>query len=276
MSSGGFKPATKGTPGTSEASPVPANGAEAVPSQSEITPATIKIILADTQAIYRVGTKKIFALEDDIRVVAQAENLGQVLAAAAKFPADVLLFEGSISPNPPEAISEVLKRAPKLKVIVLSPENDEDTVVEFFRRGVRGLLPRSIAPEMLVKCVRKVFIGETWLDNQGVNWVIEAYRAQAAQLTSPRPKTKLSDKELLIISCVTQGMRNKEIANEIGTTEQVVKNYLRKVYDKLGVSDRLELALYCIHHRLLQGSGRGQIPEESAAALAANIAAIPD
>jgi DNA-binding NarL/FixJ family response regulator len=276
MSSGGFKPATKGTPGTSEASPVPANGAEAVPSQSEIAPATIKIILADTQAIYRVGTKKIFALEDDIRVVAQAENLGQVLAAAAKFPADVLLFEGSISPNPPEAISEVLKRAPKLKVIVLSPENDEDTVVEFFRRGVRGLLPRSIAPEMLVKCVRKVFVGETWLDNQGVNWVIEAYRAQAAQLTSPRPKTKLSDKELLIISCVTQGMRNKEIANEIGTTEQVVKNYLRKVYDKLGVSDRLELALYCIHHRLLQGSGRGQIPEESAAALAANIAAIPD
>jgi DNA-binding NarL/FixJ family response regulator len=129
---------------------------------------------------------------------------------------------------------------------------------------------------MLVKCVRKVFAGETWLDNQGVNWVIEAYRAQAAQLTSPRPKTKLSDKELLIISCVTQGMRNKEIANEIGTTEQVVKNYLRKVYDKLGVSDRLELALYCIHHRLLQGSGRGQIPEESAAALAANIAGITE
>ncbi|HEX4664733.1 MAG TPA: response regulator transcription factor [Terriglobales bacterium] len=276
MSSGGFKPATKATTAIPEQSPLPANGADAASGQPEITPATIKIILADTQAIYRVGTKKIFALEDDIRVVAQAENLGQVLAAAAKFPADVLLFEGSISPNPPEAISEVLKRAPNLRVIVLSPENDEDTVVEFFRRGVRGLLPRSIAPEMLVKCVRKVFAGETWLDNQGVNWVIEAYRAQAAQLTSPRPKTKLSDKELLIISCVTQGMRNKEIANEIGTTEQVVKNYLRKVYDKLGVSDRLELALYCIHHRLLQGSGRGQIPEESAAAVAANIAAITE
>jgi len=275
MSSGGFKPAPKSTPATPEGFPVPANGADS-DGQPNLTPTTIKIILADTQAIYRVGTKKIFALEDDIRVVAQAENLGQVLAAASKFPADVLLFEGSISSNSPEAISEVLKRAPNLKVIVLSPENDEDTVVDYFRRGVRGLLPRSIAPEMLVKCVRKVFAGETWLDNQGVNWVIEAYRAQAAQLTSPRPKTKLSDKELLIISCVTQGMRNKEIANEIGTTEQVVKNYLRKVYDKLGVSDRLELALYCIHHRLLQGSGRGQIPEESAADVAANIAAITE
>jgi DNA-binding NarL/FixJ family response regulator len=106
---------------------------------------------------------------------------------------------------------------------------------------------------LLVKCVRKVAEGETWLDNHGVNKVIEAYRNQASQLTAPKPKARLTDKELLIVACVTQGMKNKEIATEVGTTEQVVKNYLRKVYDKLGVSDRLELALYCIHHRLLQG-----------------------
>ena len=274
-STGGAKPSSKLTAANPEEFSVP-NGADA-DSEEQPSSATIRVILADTQAIYRVGTKKIFALEDDIRVVAQAENLGQVLAAAAKFPADVLLFEAAISPNAPEAISEVLKRASNLKVIILAPESDEETTVEYFRRGVRGILPRSIAPEMLVKCLRKVAVGETWIDNQSVNWVIEAYRTQAAQLTSPRPKTKLSDKELLIISCVTQGMRNKEIASEIGTTEQVVKNYLRKVYDKLGVSDRLELALYCIHHRLLQGSGRGQIPDESAAATAAaSIANITD
>lgn len=276
MSSGGSKPSSKTAPVKLDAPPVP-NGGDAASAEAPQSQSTFRVILADTQAIYRVGTKKIFALEDDIRVVAQAENLGQVLAAASKFPADVLLFEAAISPNSPEAISEVLKRAPNLKVIILSPENDEETTVEYFRRGVRGLLPRSIAPELLVKCVRKVAVGETWIDNQSVNWVIEAYRSQAAQLTSPRPKTKLSDKELLIISCVTQGMRNKEIASEIGTTEQVVKNYLRKVYDKLGVSDRLELALYCIHHRLLQGSGKGQIPDESAnAAAMANIATLTD
>jgi len=275
MSSGGSKLSPKAASAKPDAPPQP-NGVESDSSETA-QPAlpTIRVILADTQAIYRVGTKKIFALEDDIRVVAQAENLGQVLAAASKFPADVLLFEAAISPNAPEAVSEVLKRAPNLKVIVLSPETEEETTVEFFRRGVRGILPRNIAPEMLVKCVRKVAVGETWIDNQSVNWVIEAYRSQAAQLTSPRPKTKLSDKELLIISCVTQGMRNKEIASEIGTTEQVVKNYLRKVYDKLGVSDRLELALYCIHHRLLQGSGRGQIPEETPAA-AANVPALTE
>ena len=113
-------------------------------------------------------------------------------------------------------------------------------------------MTRSIGPDLLVKCIRKVHEGETWLDNKGVNWVIEAYRAQAAQLTSPSNRVKLSTKELQIIAGVTQGLRNKDIAQEVGTTEQVVKNYLRKIYDKLGVSDRLELALYCMHHRLLE------------------------
>jgi DNA-binding NarL/FixJ family response regulator len=276
MSSGGSKQsASKTAPASTNAGATPETVTNSIAAHGSESTASIRVILADTQAIYRVGTKKIFALEDDIRVVAQAETLGQVLAAATKFPADVILFEAAISPNTPEALSEVLKRAPNAKVIILAPESDEETTVEYFRRGVRGMLPRSIAPEMLVKCVRKVAAGETWLDNQGINWVIEAYRAQAAQLTSPRPKTRLSDKELLIISCVTQGMRNKEIAAEIGTTEQVVKNYLRKVYDKLGVSDRLELALYCIHHRLLQGAAKGQIPEETiqAAASEGSVAA---
>ena len=124
--------------------------------------------------------------------------------------------------------------------------------MELYRRGVRGVVPRSISPDLLIKCVRKIAAGETWIDNQSISWVIEAYRAQATTLTNPRTQPKLSKKELAIIGCITRGMRNKEIAYQIGTTEQVIKNYLRKVYDKLGVSDRLELALYCLHHQMLK------------------------
>ena len=249
-SSGASKPSPKSAPANPGDPNIASNGAESVPVEAQLG-TSIRVILADTQAIYRVGTKKIFALEDDIRVVAQAENLGQVLAAAAKFPADVLLFEAAISPNSPEAISEVLKRASNLKVIVLSPENDEDTTVEYFRRGVRGLLPRSIAPEMLVKCVRKVAGGETWIDNQSVNWVIEAYRAQAAQLTSPRPKTKLSDKELLIISCVTQGMRNKEIASDLDLSVNTVSVHRANIMNALGLHKTAELVVYAIRNGLV-------------------------
>jgi DNA-binding NarL/FixJ family response regulator len=179
----------------------------------------------------------------------------------------VILFETAVSSNPAEAVSEVLRKAPAAKVIVLVAEADEEDTLEFFRRGVKGIITRAISPELLVRCVRKVAEGETWLDNQGVSWVVEAYRQQAQQLMSPRQKTKLSDKELLIISCVTQGMRNKEIASEIGTTEQVIKNYLRKVYDKLGVSDRLELALYCIHHQLLKPVKGDAVLNQVAAAM---------
>jgi DNA-binding NarL/FixJ family response regulator len=221
-------------------------------SQGPESSTSIRLIIADTEPIFRVGIRKVFALEDDIRVVGQAETLGQTISALSKFPADILLFGTMISPNPQEAISEIMKKS-GVRIILVSPEMGEDETVDYLRRGIRGIVTRSINPDLLVKCVRKVHGGETWLDNKGVNWVIEAYRAQATQLTSPRNKVRLSEKELLIIAGVTQGMKNKDIANEIGTTEQVVKNYLRKVYDKLGVSDRLELALYCMHHRLLEG-----------------------
>jgi len=74
-------------------------------------------------------------------------------------------------------------------------------------------------------------------------------------LVSPRTQPRLSTKEMAIIACITQGKRNKEIAFQLGTTEQVIKNYLRKIYDKLGVSDRLELALYCLHNKIVQVEG---------------------
>lgn len=214
--------------------------------------APLGVIIADTQSLYRVGIRKIIALEPDIKVLAQAESLGNTLAAASGYKADVILFEAALTPNPPEAVSEILKRSPQSKLIVIMSQADQDDTVDLMRRGVRGIVPRSVSPELLVKCIRKVAEGELWLDNQAVNWVIDAYRAQAAHLTHRPTRAKLSDKELLIISYVTQGMRNKEIAHEIHTSEQVIKNYLRKIYDKLGVSDRLELALYCIHHQLLK------------------------
>ena len=218
---------------------------------SEESPA-IRIILADSQAIYRVGMRKVFALEDDIRVVAQAETLANLYAALHRFPTDVVFIEGALISGTVDAIPELVRRAPEAKIIVQVSESDESNTVELYRRGVRGVVPRSISPDLLIKCVRKIADGETWIDNQSISWVIEAYRAQATTLTNPRTQPKLSKKELAIISCITRGMRNKEIAYQIGTTEQVIKNYLRKVYDKLGVSDRLELALYCLHHQLLK------------------------
>lgn len=220
--------------------------------QDTQTEEVIRVIVADSEPIFRVGVRKIFAVEDDIRIVAQVESAANALVAVGRYDADLILIECGLTDSPHELVSSLLAVAPSLKIVLVMGEASEEETVEFFRRGVRGIVARSIGPDLLIKCIHKVYEGESWLDKRGVNWVIEAYRSQASKLTEPRNRIKLSPKELQIIAGVTQGFRNKDIAQEVGTTEQVVKNYLRKVYDKLGVSDRLELALYCIHHRLLE------------------------
>ncbi len=217
-----------------------------------VRPGTVRIILADSQAIYRVGIRKIFAVEDDLRVVAQADSLENLRTAIERYPTDIVLLEGGLLTGTANAIPDLLRLAPDVKLIVQAVAADENQTVELYRRGVRGIISRSISPDLLVRCVRRIAAGETWIDNQSVNWVIEAYRAQAASLVSPRSQPRLSPKEMAIITCITQGKRNKEIAFQLGTTEQVIKNYLRKIYDKLGVSDRLELALYCLHNKIIQ------------------------
>jgi DNA-binding NarL/FixJ family response regulator len=217
-----------------------------------VKPGTIRIILADSQAIYRVGIRKVFALEDDLRVVAQADSIENLRAAIQRYPTDIVLMEGSLLAGTANVIPDLLRVTPEVKLIVQAVAADENHTVELYRRGVRGIISRAISPDLLVRCVRRIAAGETWIDNQSVNWVIEAYRAQAAALVSPRNQPRLSPKEMAIITCITQGKRNKEIASELGTTEQVIKNYLRKIYDKLGVSDRLELALYCLHNKIIQ------------------------
>ena len=237
----------------------------------------VRVILADTQAIFRAGLRKIFALEDDIRVVGQAETLAQALSAAKKFSADILIFESALAPNPVEAVSELLRQAAQLKIVVVTPGSDEELTLDLFRRGAHGIVSREVEPELMVDCLRKVSAGETWLDQQGIHWVMQAYRTQNTRPSGARPKVQLTPKETLIVSCVTQGMKNKEIALRVGTTEQVVKNYLRKVYDKLGVADRLELALYCLNHHVvdntkvpaLPGSPTNGAPSNGAAAAAA-------
>jgi len=234
----------------------------------------IRVIVADTQAIFRAGLRKIFALEDDIRVVGQSETLAQTLTAAKKFTADILIFEAALTPNPVDAVADLMRQTPGLRLVVVTQEPDQELTLDLLRRGAHGIVSREVEPELLVDCLRKVSEGHPWLDSRGIQWVLEAYRNQGGRSTSPRPKVHLTPKESLIVSCVTQGMKNKEIALRVGTTEQVVKNYLRKVYDKLGVADRLELALFCLHNRVLDGnakapaatvpqSGNGSAPDVS-------------
>jgi DNA-binding NarL/FixJ family response regulator len=253
------------------------------PATGDNTP-VVRVILADSQAIFRAGLRKIFALEDDLRVVGQAETLPQALIAAKKFSADILLLEAALAPNPADAVTELIKQNPTLRLVTVTEEPNEELTLELFRRGAHAVVSREVEPELLVDCLRKVAQGELWLDKHGTRWVLAAYRSQTSRGAGMQPKAHLTPKESVIVSCVTQGMKNKEIAQHVGTTEQVVKNYLRKVYDKLGVADRLELALFCLNNRVVEGQttvpsvapadpAPAPAPGEGSCAIAASAAA---
>ena len=210
--------------------------------------AKIRIVLADSQAIYRVGVENIFALENDIQVIAQADTLLGLHDTIQSVPADIVVLEGNLIAGVVDTISELVQRAPKLRIVVQSAQNDRLNTVELYRRGVQGIIPRSISPGLLVKCVRKIIAGETWIDNQSVNAIIRACSSQTYAPSSLQHQPPLSPMELRLITCIARGMHNQEIAFHLGTSEQVVKNYLRKIYFKLGVLDRMELTLSFQQH----------------------------
>src|SRR5262252_4726253 len=104
----------------------------------------IRVLLADTQAIFRAGLRKIFALEDDIRVVGQAETLAQTFSAIKKFSADVLIFEAALTANPPEAVADLMRQVPALRLIVVTKEADEEMTLELIRRGAHSVVSREV------------------------------------------------------------------------------------------------------------------------------------
>ena len=202
----------------------------------------LKIILADNQAIFRAGAAKVLAVEDDIRIVAQADTLQKLHMALSSFRAGVLIFSETLAPHLDELAETATKHKTRLIVVAESPEHSSQLV----KSGVHGLMYRSVSGPALVECVRKVASGENWVQDMA-----SETQSSETDAVGARVRDRLTSKELKIVALIVQGYKNKDIATRLGTTEQVIKNYLRNVYDKIGVSDRLELALFTIHHRIL-------------------------
>ena len=115
------------------------------------------------------------------------------------------------------------------------------------KAGARGIVYRDVSSQDLIKCLRTVGRGGTYSQARAKQGTVEF----ESDMVGERARDRLTPKELRIVSLIVQGYKNKDIAIELNNTEQVIKNYLRSIFDKTGVSDRLELALFTIHHRVL-------------------------
>jgi DNA-binding NarL/FixJ family response regulator len=226
-----------------------------------------KIILADSQAIFRAGTAKVVAMDEDLRIIAQCTDVERMMHAITTFPGAIVLFAASLKPD--MARMRVLIEAAGSRGIVIA-ENHENPS-SYVQMGFRGVVFRNVTGQAMVECIHRVAAGETSVPSQ-----LQVTDSPEEDVVGTRVRDRLTPKEMRIVALIVQGCKNREIAQRLKTTEQVIKNYLRSIYDKTGVSDRLELALFTIHHRVLAQAaaevGSKLEAEERAAAQAAQAA----
>jgi two-component system nitrate/nitrite response regulator NarL len=211
----------------------------------------VRILVADDHAIFRDGLRKLLEGSDEVTIVGEASNGNECVKMLSKLKPDILLLDLRM----PEkdglgVLEEVNFDSLPTRVIVLTAAEDDRDVVRAMRLGARGVVLKQSASDLLLKSIRKVHDGEIWLDNRMTAEVIDAFK-KSAEAGQRREKPLLSDREKEIVQLVAQGFRNREIGEKLFISEQTVKNHLHNIFDKLGVSDRLELALYAIHHRLI-------------------------
>ena len=209
----------------------------------------LRIILADNQMIFRTGAARVLSLEDDMDVAAQCADLTRLREAVGTLPHSVVIFPSSFTADLPDLLDWIDQAGSKAVIVLEHGATLEDSIAQ----RVDGVLLRSVAGPQLIDCVHRVAAGERCLQ-----------RASLRSMPSPdrvgiRVLERLTPKEVQIMGLVAEGCKNREIALRLETKEQVVKNYLRAIFDKTGVSDRLELALFTIHHRALaEAAGRAR------------------
>ena len=200
-----------------------------------------RIILGDNQVIFRTGMARVLRNQHDVEIVAQCDDAVRLREAIARLPHAIALFPSSLTNNLPEML-DTLEKAGSRAILILEHGAPLD---EAIAQRVSGVILRSVGGDQLVECVRRVANGER-----------SVHRAQIVSMpmsdrVGRRVLERLTPKEIQIISLVSEGWKNRQIAEQLSTKEQVVKNYLRSIYDKTGVSDRLELTVYTVHHRAL-------------------------
>src|SRR6476659_1521642 len=229
----------------------------AVPSP-EPSNRPIRVVLADDHPIVRDGLRKLLSLEDDIEVVGEASDGREVVQVVQETNPDVLILDLRMPYMDGLATLQALQQIDrKVRVIVLTASEDKNEFVQAMKLGCSGIVLKQTAPDLIVKSIRKVHSGEIWLDSHTTAAVmrqfstaLEGGHPSASGSGKGRERSPLSTREREIVALVAQGYKNKEMAEKMFISEQTVKNHLHNIFDKLGVSDRLELALYAIHKNI--------------------------
>jgi two-component system, NarL family, response regulator DegU len=211
---------------------------------------TIRILLVDDNTLYLETLAAVLGREKDFEVVGQSRTAGEARSLIPKSTPDIVLVE--LHMNGQHGL-DVLRDLPTLSVrsraIATAEDEMREEIIEAMRLGAKGFLLKHTSPELFLKCLRKVYAGEIWLDGRFAEAVLTAF-GSAQPDTKGDGKSELSAREMEVIELVVQGYKNRDIAQKLFISEKTVKNHLSAIFNKLGVADRLELTLYVFEKRI--------------------------
>jgi two-component system, NarL family, nitrate/nitrite response regulator NarL len=214
----------------------------------------LRILIIDDHVMVRAGLRMLIEQERGMRVVGEAGDLSAAVSLAASVEPDIILLDLDIAgQNGLDILPDLLAGAPRARVLVLTGARDLETHRDAMRFGASGVLVKDRAGEVLLKAIQKVREGEVWLDRVTMHHVLAEMRtAGLPQVADPEQAkiATLSDREREVLALVSQGLKNREIAERLFISEHTVRHHIGAIFAKLGVSDRLELILYTYRHRL--------------------------
>jgi two-component system, NarL family, nitrate/nitrite response regulator NarL len=217
-------------------------------------PDRIRVLIADDHPIFRAGLRSILEAEPGFTVVGEAADGDQAVRLARTLQPDVLLLDLAMpGVSGMDALAELGSAPTPVRTLLLTAAIEKPEIVKALQLGAAGVVLKSAATELLFKSIRSVMAGQHWIGREAVSDLVHALRAQmgSAPEKPARERFGLTRREVEITSAVVAGLSNREIARKLTLSEDTVKHHLTNIFDKMGASNRLELALFAVHHRLL-------------------------
>jgi two-component system, NarL family, nitrate/nitrite response regulator NarL len=217
------------------------------------TKAQTRILIADDHPIFRDGLKRLLEAERGFRVIGEACDGVEAVSLVHQLKPEILLLDLAMPRRPGlEALRELSTESLSVRVILLTAAAEKEQIVEALQLGARGVVLKDSATQILLKAIHAVMNGEYWVGRETVSNLMQYLRGlvDSSNAASRQKRYGLTPRELEIISAVVAGYANKEIAEHFKISEDTVKHHLSNIFDKLGVSTRLELALFAVNQSI--------------------------